>query len=201
MIRIRSGHGEYSGIMPIGFYQTPSGDRRTARRGRLGGAQSRTSLFPASADRSGRRNSNDEPKRSARATRCSRPRSLRAGDRRRRRDAATAHQRADARRARGASLPGRHGCPGLPGHPADRSALEGRGPRTRRLGRADAGLFGSRAARLPADTRLCRSGDPDHAFGDAETHAQARDLGAALLLDEPFEMDELRRAVRGAVRH
>lgn len=39
------------------------------------------------------------------------------------------------------------------------------------------------------------------AFGDAETHAQARDLGAALLLDKPFEMDELRRAVRGAVRH
>ena len=39
------------------------------------------------------------------------------------------------------------------------------------------------------------------AFGDAETHAQARDLGAALLLDKPFDMDELRRAVRGAVRH
>jgi two-component system response regulator (stage 0 sporulation protein F) len=39
------------------------------------------------------------------------------------------------------------------------------------------------------------------AFGEVETHAQARDLGAALLLDKPFDINDLRRAVRGAVRH
>jgi len=38
------------------------------------------------------------------------------------------------------------------------------------------------------------------AFGDAETHAQARDLGAALL-DKPFDMNELRRVVLSSTRH
>ncbi len=39
------------------------------------------------------------------------------------------------------------------------------------------------------------------AFGDAETHAQAQELGAELLLDKPFDINELRRAVRRSTRH
>lgn len=37
------------------------------------------------------------------------------------------------------------------------------------------------------------------AFGDDETHARARRLGAADVLDKPFHLDELRRAVRRLV--
>ena len=37
------------------------------------------------------------------------------------------------------------------------------------------------------------------AFGDEETHAEARELGAAALLDKPFEMSELLGKVRDAV--
>jgi DNA-binding response OmpR family regulator len=33
------------------------------------------------------------------------------------------------------------------------------------------------------------------AFGDARTHAEARELGAALVLDKPFDVDMLRSAV------
>lgn len=33
------------------------------------------------------------------------------------------------------------------------------------------------------------------AFGDAETHAEARRLGAHVVLDKPFELDQLRQAV------
>lgn len=36
------------------------------------------------------------------------------------------------------------------------------------------------------------------AFGDAKTHAQARQLGASTLLDKPFDIEELLRAV-GAI--
>jgi CheY-like chemotaxis protein len=35
------------------------------------------------------------------------------------------------------------------------------------------------------------------AFGDAETHAQARRDGAAAILDKPFEIDDLCALVRG----
>jgi DNA-binding response OmpR family regulator len=37
-------------------------------------------------------------------------------------------------------------------------------------------------------------------FGDAETHARARELGAVCVLDKPFAMDDLRSAVKGALR-
>jgi DNA-binding response OmpR family regulator len=37
------------------------------------------------------------------------------------------------------------------------------------------------------------------AFGDDETHAQAHELGATAVFDKPFEIDELRAAVRDAV--
>ena len=37
------------------------------------------------------------------------------------------------------------------------------------------------------------------AFGDDETHARARRLGAAEVLDKPFLLDDLRRAVRRLV--
>jgi DNA-binding response OmpR family regulator len=37
-------------------------------------------------------------------------------------------------------------------------------------------------------------------FGDAETHARARALGASGVLDKPFELDEFRRAVHATVR-
>jgi DNA-binding response OmpR family regulator len=37
------------------------------------------------------------------------------------------------------------------------------------------------------------------AFGDDETHAQANELGATAVFDKPFEMEELRAAVRDAV--
>jgi CheY-like chemotaxis protein len=37
------------------------------------------------------------------------------------------------------------------------------------------------------------------AFGDAETHAGAARLGAKAVLDKPFDLEELRRAVRGAL--
>jgi CheY-like chemotaxis protein len=37
------------------------------------------------------------------------------------------------------------------------------------------------------------------AYGDDETHAEARDLGASAVLDKPFDLDVLRRAVREAV--
>lgn len=35
------------------------------------------------------------------------------------------------------------------------------------------------------------------AFGDEETHARARELGAAVVLDKPFELDDLCAAMRG----
>jgi len=37
------------------------------------------------------------------------------------------------------------------------------------------------------------------AFGSADTKARAGLLGAALLLDKPFELEELRHAVRSVV--
>jgi DNA-binding response OmpR family regulator len=37
-------------------------------------------------------------------------------------------------------------------------------------------------------------------FGDAETHARARELGAVCVLDKPFAMEDLRSAVRAALR-
>jgi CheY-like chemotaxis protein len=37
------------------------------------------------------------------------------------------------------------------------------------------------------------------AFGSPETHARARELGAAIVLDKPFELDELRHAVHSVV--
>jgi DNA-binding response OmpR family regulator len=37
------------------------------------------------------------------------------------------------------------------------------------------------------------------AFGSADTRARATELGAAILLDKPFELDELRHAVRSVV--
>jgi DNA-binding response OmpR family regulator len=37
------------------------------------------------------------------------------------------------------------------------------------------------------------------AFGDSETHARARDLGAAFILDKPFEMAELVAAIAIAI--
>ena len=37
------------------------------------------------------------------------------------------------------------------------------------------------------------------AFGDEETHAEARELGAAALLDKPFEMSDLLDRVRDAI--
>jgi CheY-like chemotaxis protein len=36
------------------------------------------------------------------------------------------------------------------------------------------------------------------AFGDAETHAEARELGAVTVLDKPFDLDVLRAVVREA---
>lgn len=36
------------------------------------------------------------------------------------------------------------------------------------------------------------------AFGDEETHAEARELGAVTVLDKPFDLDDLRAAVRSA---
>jgi two-component system response regulator (stage 0 sporulation protein F) len=38
------------------------------------------------------------------------------------------------------------------------------------------------------------------AFGDQELHAQAARLGAARVLDKPFELEELRAAVRGLLK-
>ena len=37
-------------------------------------------------------------------------------------------------------------------------------------------------------------------FGDAETHARARELGAVCVLDKPFAMEDLRSAVKAALR-
>ena len=37
------------------------------------------------------------------------------------------------------------------------------------------------------------------AFGSQETHSRARSLGAALVLDKPFDLEELRHAVRSVV--
>ena len=37
-------------------------------------------------------------------------------------------------------------------------------------------------------------------FGDAATHARARELGATCVLDKPFELSDFRRAVRAALR-
>jgi DNA-binding response OmpR family regulator len=37
-------------------------------------------------------------------------------------------------------------------------------------------------------------------FGDAETHARARELGAVCVLDKPFPMEDLRSAVKAALR-
>ncbi|WP_369414442.1 response regulator [Corallococcus soli] len=39
------------------------------------------------------------------------------------------------------------------------------------------------------------------AFADAETHEEARRLGARQLLDKPVDLDVLKAAVREAVRH
>lgn len=39
------------------------------------------------------------------------------------------------------------------------------------------------------------------AFGDEETHAEARRLGAAAVFDKPFDIDDLRTAVLYASRH
>ena len=36
------------------------------------------------------------------------------------------------------------------------------------------------------------------AFGDAATHAAAAELGAVAVFDKPFELDDLKRAVRSA---
>lgn len=38
------------------------------------------------------------------------------------------------------------------------------------------------------------------AFGDEQTHARARELGAAALLDKPFEVDDLLHVVRDTIR-
>ena len=38
------------------------------------------------------------------------------------------------------------------------------------------------------------------AFGDAETHSEARELGAVTVLDKPFDVDALRAAVERAAR-
>lgn len=38
------------------------------------------------------------------------------------------------------------------------------------------------------------------AFGDAETHAEARRLGALAVLDKPFDLDRLREEVAGVAR-
>jgi len=38
-------------------------------------------------------------------------------------------------------------------------------------------------------------------FGDEETHARARDLGAVCVLDKPFSMQTLRTAVRSALQY
>ena len=37
------------------------------------------------------------------------------------------------------------------------------------------------------------------AFGDEQTHAEARELGAAATFDKPFDLEDLRRAVRRLV--
>jgi DNA-binding response OmpR family regulator len=36
------------------------------------------------------------------------------------------------------------------------------------------------------------------AFGDEDTHAEARELGAIAVLDKPFDLDDLRAVVRAA---
>jgi DNA-binding response OmpR family regulator len=38
------------------------------------------------------------------------------------------------------------------------------------------------------------------AFGDAETRSRAREFGAELLLDKPFDLDDLRGAARAVAR-